>query len=80
MGLMSKSSHPAARACSRSPAIACAVSAMTGMPRVRRVGLQLPRRLPAVDAGQAHVHEDQGRGLRSVRARPLSPSTAVTTS
>ena len=37
------------RACSRSPAIACAVSAMTGMAARGGVGLELPRRLPAVD-------------------------------
>src|SRR6185312_6731313 len=34
MGLVSKSSQPADNACSRSAAMACAVRAMTGMPRV----------------------------------------------
>ena len=37
---------------------------MTGIARVVRVRLELARRFPAVDAGQAHVHQDQRRRLR----------------
>jgi nitrate reductase NapA len=39
-GLVSNSSQPAASACSREPAIACAVSAMTGMCRVAASSLR----------------------------------------
>ncbi len=63
-GLVSKSSQPAATAFSRSPDIACAVSAITGMrPRLRR-RLDPAGRLPAVQPRQAHVHQDQRRRLR----------------
>ena len=55
---------PPPSAFSRSPAMACAVSAMTGIARVAGSALSSPRRLPAVEHRQAHVHQDQVRRLR----------------
>ena len=49
---------------------------MTGMARVAVVGLEPPRRLPAVEHRQAHVHQDQvGRFGSRHRRRPAAPST-----
>ena len=79
-GLVSKSSQPAPCAFSRSPDMAWAVSAMTGIVLRRRSRLELAGRLPAVDAGQAHVHEDQAGASDRAIATPCSPSTAMTTS
>ena len=71
-GLVSKSSQPAASAFSRAPASACADSAMTGMVARRRIGLEAPGRLPAVDHRQLEIHQDQIRllGLRHRDALP----------
>jgi hypothetical protein len=58
-GLVSYSSQPAAIDFSRSPTIACAVSAITGTPAVFGIRLQLARELVAVLAGQVDVHEHE---------------------
>ena len=51
---------------------------MTGMARVSRLGLEPPRRLPAVEHRQAHVHQDEVGPLRRRHARrPAAPSTAI---
>ena len=72
IGLVSNSSHPAAIAFSRSPASACADSAMIGMSRVARIALQPPCRFPAVDHRHFEVHQDD---VRPSRRRPSrSPS------
>ncbi len=78
-GLVSKSSQPAARALSRSRH---RVSGQRddGDLALSPVCLQPPRGFPAVDAGQAHVHENQLRRLRLASSMPSSPSTAITTS
>jgi hypothetical protein len=80
MGLMSKSSQPAASACSRSPAIACAVSAMTGIARVAGSALScLVASQPSTPGRLMSMRTSAGVS-DLVRARPLSPSTAVSTS
>jgi hypothetical protein len=56
-GLVSKSSQPASIALSRSPDMAWAVNAITGMDRVS--GAAFRRRvLPPVKYWQAHIHQD----------------------
>jgi len=58
IGLVSNSSHPAASACSRAPAMACAVSAVIGMFLRRRVAFQPASRLPPIHDRQFEIHED----------------------
>ena len=56
--------------------MADAVTAITGIARVRRVGAQPLERLDAVDAGQLDVHQDQAGCARAPAARPSSPVSA----
>ena len=65
MGLVSKSSPPAASAMSRSLVIACALNTMIGMCRVAASRLQLPRGVPAVDAPAGRDPSGSDRAARS---------------
>src|SRR5262249_36901930 len=79
-GLVSKSSQPAPRAFSRSPDIACAVSAITGMARVS--GAALIWRVasqPSRPGRLMSIRISAGVSERAI-ATPCSPSTAIATS
>src|SRR6476619_661467 len=79
-GFVSKSSHPAWRAFASSPAMACAVSAITGSVRVfgslfsRRVASQ-----PSSTGRLMSMRTTSGASL-AARATPCAPSNASTTS
>src|ERR1700731_2821016 len=71
-GLVSKSAHPAAIAFSLSPAMALAVSAITGMRLVAGSAL-IRGSLFAADVGQCEVHENEVGLLGTRHCNALRP-------
>src|SRR5262249_2997536 len=71
IGLVSNSLQPAASAFSRSPASACADSAMIGMSRVCGSPLSLRVGSQAVDTGHCEVHQDDIGTLAECHGAPL---------